>query len=189
MTERSRWAEADDWRPQSGDRPDRDLQRQGKIIMLCKAAGWFRGVMRTRAGSASSTVLVAALLLLGIAAEGRAQARDTNPLEAGKVLDDIVPQPGALIPYGVPQGWFDFKDDVYDRIGLRFGFSYQMLGQAASDVLPDATYDTALGETPCLRTSVSSTWAVSRRTSSSRPGPSRSRISTGSSGCIRGTTS
>jgi hypothetical protein len=102
--------------------------------------------MITRAGSASSTVLVATLLLLGIAAEGRAQARDTNPLEAGRVLDDIAPQPGSVIPIGIPQGWFDFKDDVYDKIGLRFGFSYQMLGQIASDVLPDATYDTALGD-------------------------------------------
>jgi len=34
---------------------------------------------------------------------------------------------------------------VYDKIGLKFGFSYQLLYQSASDVLPDATYDTAAG--------------------------------------------
>ena len=88
---------------------------------------------------------MACLLLAMTAGEGRAQARDTHPTEAGNVLDAI-PSPGSVIPYGLPQGWWDFKDDVYDRIGLRFGFSYQMLGQAASDVLPNATHDTALGD-------------------------------------------
>ena len=98
-------------------------------------------------GNRVGRVLVMACLLLAMAAgEGRGQARDTNPLEAGNVLDDIAPQPGSVIPYGVPQAWFDFKNDVYDKIGLRFGFSYQMLGQIASDVLPNADYDTALGD-------------------------------------------
>ena len=91
-------------------------------------------------------VLAMACFLLAMAAgEGLAQSRDTHPTEAGNVLDAI-PSPGSVIPYGLPQGWWDFKDDVYDKIGLRFGFSYQMLGQAASDVLPNATHDTALGD-------------------------------------------
>jgi len=80
-----------------------------------------------------------------VAGESMAQQRDTNPIEAGNVLADIAPTPGAVIPYGAPQSWFDFKDDVYDKTGLRFGVSYQMLGQYASDVAPNATYDTALG--------------------------------------------
>jgi carbohydrate-selective porin OprB len=90
-------------------------------------------------------LVIACLLLAMVAGEGLAQSRDTHPTEAGNVLDAI-PNPGSVIPYGVPQGWFDFKDDVYDKIGLRFGFSYQMLGQSASDVLPNATHDTALGD-------------------------------------------
>jgi len=85
------------------------------------------------------------------------QSRDTypieaknvldNPMEAGNVLDNIAPRPGSVFPRGVPpQSWWDFKDDVYDKIGLKFGFSYQMLFQSASDVAPNATYDTALGD-------------------------------------------
>jgi hypothetical protein len=91
-------------------------------------------------------ILIACVLLTNFAEESQAQRRENNPLEAGNVLDDIAPAPGALIPYGVPQSWFDFKDDVNDKIGLRFGFSYQMLGQYASDVAPNAAYDTALGD-------------------------------------------
>jgi len=80
------------------------------------------------------------------APEGPPQAVDTNPLNPDKVLDDIVPKPGSVFPYGVSHSWFDWKDDVYDRIGLKFGFSYQMLAQSASDTLPESTYDTALGD-------------------------------------------
>jgi len=90
-------------------------------------------------------ILTACVLQVIVAGEAVAQQRDKNPIEAGNVLDDIAPLPDSVIPYGVPQSWFDFKDDVYDKIGLRFGFSYQMLGQYASDVAPNATFDTALG--------------------------------------------
>jgi len=74
------------------------------------------------------------------------QAVDTNPLNPDAVLEDIEPQPGALFPVGIPQSWFDFKDDVFDRYGLRFGFSYQMLAQYASDTVPSSTFDTAVGD-------------------------------------------
>jgi carbohydrate-selective porin OprB len=90
-------------------------------------------------------ILAACAIQALIAAPSPAQQRDTNPLNPDTVLDEIAPLPGAVIPHGVPQSWFDFKDRVYDKIGLRFGFSYQMLGQSASDVLPNATFDTALG--------------------------------------------
>jgi len=90
-------------------------------------------------------ILVACAIQVIVAAPSAAQSRDTNPLNPQNVLYEIAPLPGAVIPHGVPQSWFDFKDDVYDKIGLRFGFSYQMLGQSASDVAPNATYDTALG--------------------------------------------
>lgn len=90
-------------------------------------------------------ILTALILQFVVAGQIMAQSRDNNPLEAGNVLDEIAPLPGAVIDIGAPQGWFDFKDSIYEKIGLRFGFSYQMLGQYASDVLPDAEFDTALG--------------------------------------------
>jgi hypothetical protein len=79
------------------------------------------------------------------AGESTAQFRDVNPIEADNVLDDIAPRPGSVIPYGLPQGWWDFKDGVYDKIGLKFGLSYQMLLQKASDVAPNAGFETAVG--------------------------------------------
>ena len=77
--------------------------------------------------------------------DGTPQAVDNNPLNPETVLEEIAPQPGALFPVGVPQGWFDLKDNVFDKIGLKFGFSYQLLAQSASDTLPDSTFDTAVG--------------------------------------------
>ncbi len=74
------------------------------------------------------------------------QAVDTNPLNPEAVLGDIEPQPGAIFPVGIPQSWFDFKDDVYERYGLKFGFSYQILAQYASDTLPNSKFDTAVGD-------------------------------------------
>ena len=74
------------------------------------------------------------------------QAVDTNPLNPEAILENIVPQPGAIFPYGIPQSWFDYKDEVYDKTGLKFGFSYQMLAQKASDTLPNAQHDTAVGD-------------------------------------------
>ncbi len=77
--------------------------------------------------------------------DSTSHAIDTNPLNPDRVLDDIVPQPGAVFPVGVSQSWFDWKDDVYDKIGLKFGFSYQVLAQSATETLPASTYDTARG--------------------------------------------
>lgn len=98
-------------------------------------------------------IFVACLLQATFAAESVAQAPadpaqavDTNPLEPGNVLRDIVPQPGSVFEVGVPQSWFDFKDDVYDKYGLQFGFSYQILAQSASKTLPGASFDTAVGD-------------------------------------------
>ena len=74
------------------------------------------------------------------------QAVDNNPLNPDVVLDNLEPQPGALFPVGIPQSWFDFKDDVYERYGLKFGFSYQILTQYASDTLPNSPFNTAVGD-------------------------------------------
>jgi hypothetical protein len=69
-----------------------------------------------------------------------------HPLEPGKVIDDIVPKPGSIFDVGVGQTYFDWKDNVYDKIGLKFGVSYQVLSQAASTVAPEAVYDKAVGQ-------------------------------------------
>ena len=69
-----------------------------------------------------------------------------HPLEPGKVIDDIVPKPGSVFDVGLGQSYFDWKDNVYDKIGLKFGVSYQMLSQTASTVAPDAIYDNAVGQ-------------------------------------------
>ena len=78
--------------------------------------------------------------------ESMGQSRETNPIEAGNELDEIARLPDSVIPYGVPQTWFDWKNDAYERFGLKFGFSYQTLYQSASDVLPNAAYDSAWGQ-------------------------------------------
>ena len=49
---------------------------------------------------------------------------DNNPLNPDVILKEIEPHPGALFPIGIPQSWFDFKDDVGDKYGFKFGFSY-----------------------------------------------------------------
>ena len=66
-------------------------------------------------------MLIACCLQVLVARDILAQVRETHPTEAGNVID-AVPRPGSIIPYGVPQAWFDLKDDGYDWIGLRYGF-------------------------------------------------------------------
>ena len=102
--------------------------------------------MRPQQTNFVSGFLIACGILAISTQAGMAQRRENNPLDAGNVLDDIAPDPRALFPYGVPQTWFDFKDDIYEKYGLRFGVSYQILGQYATHVLPSASYDTALGD-------------------------------------------
>jgi hypothetical protein len=105
-----------------------------------------KGISMIHLDTVPRTVLILLCLIPFIAVEeSAAQSRDRNPLEAGNELDEIRRLPDSVIGIGVPQSWFDFKDDVYEKIGLKFGFSYQLLYQSASEVLPDATYDTAAG--------------------------------------------
>jgi len=100
----------------------------------------------TGSGGYLRTLLAFCVVLACLPVQGAAQSRETNPTEAGNVLDSIVPKPGSVFDIGVGDPWFDWKDSVYDRIGLRFGMSYQILGQYATETLPDATNDTALGD-------------------------------------------
>lgn len=60
-----------------------------------------------------------------------------NPLEVGNQIADIVPKKGgAIFDIGLGPSYFNWKDKAYDKIGLKFGVSYQMAYQTASEVLP-----------------------------------------------------
>ena len=62
------------------------------------------------------------------------------------VMTDInksFPKTGAVLPWTLPEGYFDFKKGLYDKYGLRFAVAYQTAYQAVSDSLSDK--DTAWG--------------------------------------------
>lgn len=44
-----------------------------------------------------------------------------------------------------PRKYFDWKQVLYEKYGLKLAFSYQLLYQHASDTAPFANFDTALG--------------------------------------------
>ena len=50
----------------------------------------------------SLSVMMVALLLAILPIQGVAQSRDHNPIEAGNILDEIVPAPGTAWVVGVP---------------------------------------------------------------------------------------
>ena len=76
---------------------------QGDPIMTSRALVW-------------GTLMACCLQVLATR-ESLAQVPETNPTEPGNVID-AVPDPRSVIPYGVPQAWFDLKDDAYDWSGL-----------------------------------------------------------------------
>lgn len=114
-----------------------------------------------RKGLIISTFVVALLLIFSEESQGQDQNKNdaysssdtyphkktvNHPLEPGKVIDDIVPQPGSVFDIGVGKEYFDWKNDLYDKIGLKYEVSYHLLFQSASEVLPDASYNQALGQ-------------------------------------------
>lgn len=69
--------------------------------------------------------------------------------DAEEDLDESFPQPGSILPgLTAPRSWgiWQAKRDLYDQIGLKLGFSYQMLYQHASTTAPFANFDDALGQ-------------------------------------------
>jgi hypothetical protein len=54
------------------------------------------------------------------------------------VIRETIPKAGSIFDIGVGKTYFDWKDKIYDKIGLRFGVSYQMLYQTASTVVEGA---------------------------------------------------
>lgn len=68
-----------------------------------------------------------------------------NPRGANAEFSSSFPQNGSIIPYGIPQAYFDFKDSLYNKTGLKIGADYQMLYQVASSTLSDSIHNIALG--------------------------------------------
>lgn len=72
----------------------------------------------------------------------------TDPTDVVSDVNKSFAQPGALFPAFELPGrapYEAFKQDIYEKYGLRFGFSYQQIYQNASNTLPGARYDTAMG--------------------------------------------
>ncbi len=100
------------------------------------------------------TALVGMLVILIQVGHGQTERREqkdttkhvAHPLEPGKVIDEIVPQPGSIIDIGVGDAYFDWKKGLFDKIGLKYEVSYQLLFQSASEIAPGQTQDRALGQ-------------------------------------------
>lgn len=65
--------------------------------------------------------------------------------DAEEDLDDTFPKKDSVFDIGVPKEYFKWKEDLYEKYGLKLGVSYQLLFQYASDTAPFANFDTALG--------------------------------------------
>ena len=60
-----------------------------------------------------------------------------NPTNVDFDLNQSFPQPGAIWKTSLPEGWFDWKRDLYKDRGIKLGFSYQSLYQTTSDAVLD----------------------------------------------------
>jgi len=58
-------------------------------------------------------------------------------------LNKSLPKPDSVLPQLMPQGWANFKKQLYEKHGLKVGFSYQGIYQVASESLMER--DTAEG--------------------------------------------
>ncbi len=66
-----------------------------------------------------------------------------NPTDVGEDLDNSLPQRDSVFPQLKPQGWANFKTNLYEKHGLKLGFSYQGIYQYASESVTGQ--DTAAG--------------------------------------------
>jgi carbohydrate-selective porin OprB len=64
--------------------------------------------------------------------EGR---RIGTPTDVDRDLDFSFPKRDYVLPRLVPTRYFQWKEDIYEKYGLKLGFSYQTLYQNASDTL------------------------------------------------------
>jgi len=73
------------------------------------------------------------------------QQPPTGPTDPETDLDNSFPKEESVIPLGVPKQYFDLKEEIYDRIGLKLGVSYQLLYMHATERSPLASFDSGLG--------------------------------------------
>ena len=66
----------------------------------------------------------------GYGDEGR---RIGTPLDVERDLDFSFPKRDYVLPRIIPQKWFKWKEDLYEKAGVKLGFSYQAIYQNASD--------------------------------------------------------
>jgi hypothetical protein len=64
--------------------------------------------------------------------EGR---RVGTPTDVDRDLDFSFPKRDYVLPRILPQKWFQWKEDLYEKYGVKLGISYQTLYQNASDTL------------------------------------------------------
>jgi hypothetical protein len=62
--------------------------------------------------------------------EGR---RVGTPTDVDRDLDYSFPKRDYVLPRIIPQKWFKYKEDFYEKYGVKLGFSYQAIYQRASD--------------------------------------------------------
>jgi len=74
--------------------------------------------------------------------EGR---RVGTPVDVVRDLDFSFPKRDYLLPRLLPQKWFKYKEDLYEKYGVKLGFSYQAIYQKASDTTPQGDDDVAAG--------------------------------------------
>ena len=65
--------------------------------------------------------------------EGR---RVGTPTDVVRDLDFSFPKRDYVLPRILPQKWFKWKEDLYEKYGVKLGISYQTLYQNASDTTP-----------------------------------------------------
>ncbi len=71
-----------------------------------------------------------------------------TPIDAEERLDNSFPKRDSVLPgFRLPRSWGyeQWKEDVYDKYGLKLAANFSMIYQRASETSPLAKFDTALG--------------------------------------------
>ena len=74
--------------------------------------------------------------------EGR---RVGTTIDVDRDLDFSFPKRDYILPRLIPQKYFKWKEDLYEKYGLKLGFSYQAIYQKASDTTPMGDDEVAAG--------------------------------------------
>jgi len=74
--------------------------------------------------------------------EGR---RVGTPVDVVRDLDFSFPKRDYLLPRLLPQKWFKWKENIFEKYSVKLGFSYQAIYQKASDTTPQGDDEVAAG--------------------------------------------